>query len=141
MTGNPSSKTTLLVRTEVMRGPGKQDAGHIQRIGRGDAYDLRRALAPAHAAQLIDGFRQRELLAGETGDESSAARGAARLHAAQRPDHIAPGQRDRLAGDDVAEDDSPAHQQLLGDRLGERIVLGHRCTLEASATSVPSPDE
>ncbi len=78
------------------------------------------------AAQLINGLRERELLAGETGDEASTACGAARLHAAQRPDDIAPGQCDRLARDDVAKHHAPAHQQLLGDRLGERIVLGNR---------------
>ena len=106
--------------------PGQQDAREIKRVGGGDAHDFRRTLATAHAAQLINGFGKRVLLSRETGDEASTARGAARFHAAQRPDDVAPRQGDRLARYDVAEDHAPAHQQLLGDRLGERIVLVDR---------------
>ena len=73
---------------------------------------------------------RRVLLADEAGDEAAAARGAARLHAAERPQDFAPGHREALAHREIAEDDTVAREKLLGDRLGEGLDVGAALGLE-----------
>ena len=97
------------------------DAGQVQRIDRGEAHGLARALAAARLAQRLDGVGQRVLLADEARDEAAAARGAARLDAAERPEDLAPRAGRGARAREVAEDDAPAREELLGDRLGERL--------------------
>ena len=61
--------------------------------------------------------RARELLADQTGDESPAANFAARFHAPQHDQQIAPRRRQRLARQQIAKHHAPAQQQLVGKCL------------------------
>ena len=83
--------------------------------------------------QLLGGLGQGELLAGEAGDITRPEHHAPRLEPPQRPEDVAPGDRERLAQSQVPEDDAPAGEQLAGDRLGE--LVGSR---PASAASRPA---
>jgi len=105
-------------------GAGGDDSGEVERVGGGDAHGLAGARTAAHGPKRVDGLRQRVLLADEAGDEAAAAQDAARLHAAQRAHDVAPGDGERLAGDDVAEDDAVAQQQLRRDALGQLVGRG-----------------
>src|SRR5262249_37438295 len=88
------------------------DPDQGERVGGREADVLAAARELARLAQRVDRARQRELLAREAGDETAAARGAARLHAPQRPEDLALGDDQRLAGEQVVEDDAPAREQL-----------------------------
>src|SRR6185295_6972665 len=96
----------------------------------GEAHRLARALAAPSLAQCLDGVGQRVLLADETGHEAAPARGATRLHAAERPQDFAPRHREALAHREIAEDDAVAREKLLGNRLGEGLDIGAAVGLE-----------
>src|SRR6266542_1940920 len=83
-----------------------------------------RALAATGLAQQLHRLREGVLLAHEARDKAPAPRDAARLQAPQRPEDLAPGQHEALAGEHVAEHDAVASQELLGHRLGERLDVG-----------------
>src|SRR5690606_12087018 len=87
-------------------------------------------LAPPDGAQQVERLRAGELLAREAGDEAAAANLAARLHAAERTGEVAPGRRQRLPDQEVAEDDAPPRQELAGEgfgpRAGRRRDIGSR---------------
>ena len=73
--------------------------------------------------QRVGGFWERELLPGESGDEASAARDAASFKAPQPVEDFTPVRTDRLAHDEVPEDDSPALEELGRDRVPQLVGI------------------
>ena len=72
-------------------------------------------LSAPDGSQQIDGFRARELFAGESLDKTAAADLALRFHAPQHRQQIAPGRRHGFAGQQIAEQHAPSQQQLFGE--------------------------
>ena len=88
--------------------------------------------------ERVERLRQGELLPGEARDEAPAARDAAGFEATQRPEHVAPGDGERLTRDEVPEDHPPTVEQLHGDGFGEFVgteVGGSRRRDERPAAS------
>ena len=71
----------------------REDANEVQGVDGAQADDIAPFLRTAHPPQGVDGLRTGLLLAVEAGDKAAAPHEAARLQAAQRPQHVAPGQR------------------------------------------------
>ena len=67
-----------------------------------------------------------ELLTGHAGYEMAAPDQPACLQPAQRPQDVAPGDRQTLLDVDVSKHDAPAQQQLPGDRLGQLLHVVDR---------------
>src|SRR6185295_15823452 len=83
-----------------------EDAGEIERIGRADDEQRAESALAADLAQPRDGFRQRELLAGHSGDEPAAARLASCFHPPVDAGQLTPGRCIRLSREQAAEDDT-----------------------------------
>jgi hypothetical protein len=85
-------------------------------------------------AHEIDRFRQRELLAGNGGDEPAAANLAARFEPAENPQQLAPRRKPRgLALEEPPEDDPVAAQQRVGDVVDDLELGPIRCPPVAAA--------
>src|SRR5436309_2368818 len=82
--------------------PGQDDPGEIEGIGGREPDGLAVVRLPPHRAKQVDGLSERVLLPREPGDEAAAPDGPACLHPAQRPEHVPPRHRQRLAGQEVA---------------------------------------
>ena len=104
--------------------PGEHDADEVDRVDSADVHTLSGVLLAADATEGLDGLREGVLLADEAGDEATAADGAARLEAAEGAEDLAPGDGERLACDDIAEDDAVAEEQDAGDALSEGLYVG-----------------
>jgi hypothetical protein len=125
--GTPARNSTRAPATRATLAPGtivpSRFAGSLaleahQRIVGGSA---------PHVAHLRDRVRQRELLAGEAGDEAAAADLAARFEAAIDANEIAPlRQPRRLALEQAPADDAVAAQQDARDML-DRVGVGPGC--------------
>src|SRR4051794_41814762 len=76
----------------------------------------------ADLAHFFDGFGERELFAGDAGDEAAAADLAAGFEPAVAAGELAPRRGVRLAGEEAAEDDSVAAEE----RPGLRVEVGPR---------------
>ena len=118
----PSTRVRASPARAVMRPPREDDADEVAGVDGAEVDALAALLAAADGAERLDGLRQGVLLADEAGHEAAAAHLAARLQASQRPQDVAPGHGDALAGQEVAEDDAVAGQQDLGGPLGQ--ILG-----------------
>src|SRR5204863_4759073 len=92
---------------------GGDDACQVERVGGRDPDDLAGAGRTAHRPQLLDRLGKGVLLTAEAGDEAPASRRPPRFHAAQGPLDLPPRKGQLLAGQEVAEHDSPPGQQLL----------------------------
>ena len=85
-------------------GAREDDPREIQGIGVGDGESIVGLIShAANTAQEFNDLGAGELLSGEPGDKAAAANLALRLHAAKHRQHLAPGRRQRLAGEQVAE--------------------------------------
>ena len=100
----------------------EDDADEVAGVDGAEVDALAALLAAADGAERLDRLRQRVLLADEAGHKATAADLPAGLHASQRPQDVAPGHGDALAGQQVAEDDAVARQQDLSRPLGQ--ILG-----------------
>src|SRR5260370_20756496 len=90
-----------------------EDADQVERVASGERDALLALLGDLpHGAQRIDRLGERELLAGEGLRESAAADLAAGFPAPVDLKQLAPGRAARLAGEQVAEDDSVPAQIL-----------------------------
>ena len=103
-------------------GAGKDDAAEVERVGGGNLERFSGRLGAAEVAQEVEGFGAGELFADESGDEAAATDFAASFHAAVDQEQLAPGGREALAGQEIAEHDAPAVEQLLGEKFGLRAV-------------------
>ena len=73
--------------------------------------------------QLLGRFGQGVLLAAEPGDEPAAAHQTPILEPAERPLQVPPRQAQRVVDGQVAEQDPPPAEQLLGDGLGQLFAV------------------
>ena len=76
--------------------------------------------------QQIDRFGACELFAEKARDKAAAANFASSFHAPQGDEEIAPGWSECFSGEQIAEDDSPAQQQLTGEGFGPFLGRGIR---------------
>ena len=93
---------------------GDDDAGEVHGVGGGDGDDGG-AVAGAGGAEGFDGFGEGVLFAAEAGDEAAAANLAAGFEAAEDVEEIAPFGGVGLAGEEVAEEDAVAGEELAGE--------------------------
>ena len=114
---------TWRVRIDGHRRAGDDEADEVERIGRVQHDAFAGALDLAHLRELLDRLGQRVLLAGEAGDEPTAAHEAAVFEPAQRPLDLAPREAHRVVEREVAEHHAPAVQQQLGDGFGELVAV------------------
>ncbi len=73
------------------------------------------------APQPVDRLGQCVLLADEARDEAASAHQSSRLAKAERAEHVAPRDREALAGRDLAKHDAVARQELLRDAVGDLV--------------------
>jgi hypothetical protein len=92
---------------------GKNDADEVERVGSGDGDLLSRRLI-AGRVQGCDGFGEGKLLTSEAGDEAAAADLAAGFEAAEDVEEVAPPGGVGFAGEEVAEEDAVAGEELAG---------------------------
>ena len=76
----------------------------------------------ADGAEQVEGFGEGELFADVGGDEAASTDFTAELHAAKLHQQVSPGGGKRLLHDGVAEEDSPAREQLTSK--GCDVVFG-----------------
>src|SRR5262245_21386849 len=93
------------------------DAGKIERIGRGNQRPFIRRLAVAEVAEAGDHGFNSELLATHSANETSAADFAAELHTSQRASQFPPGRRRRLTGKEISEENAVASQEQLAPHI------------------------
>ena len=93
---------------------GDDDAGEIHGVGGGDGDDGG-AVAGAGGAERFDGFGKGVLFAAETGDEAAAANLAAGFETAEDVEEVAPSGGVRFAGEEVAEEDAVAGEELASE--------------------------
>src|SRR5262249_8716986 len=99
------------------------DADQVERIGGVDDDPLLSSGRFAHAAELLDRRGQRVLLTTEAGNEAAAADQTTVFEAPQRPLKLAPGHTKTVVQRQVAEQDTPAVQELLSNRLGQIVAV------------------
>jgi hypothetical protein len=101
---------------------GDDDAGEVHGIGSGDRDDGG-AVAGAGGAEGFDGFGESVLFAAEAGDEAAAADFAAGLETAEDIEEVAPFGGVGFAGEEVAEEDSVAGEELAGEGFESGVGL------------------
>jgi len=114
----------LFAQQSADAGAGEDDAGEVQRVGVGDFGQVVRWLAAADRAEEFEGFWAGELFAAESGDEAATANFALCFFAAERGQQIAPWWSECFAREQIAEEDAPALQELIGEGGGSGIA-GH----------------
>jgi hypothetical protein len=87
---------------------GQDDAQQVEGIGWRDSDLFRRLLEAARGAQQLNGFRECELFPGQPGHEAAATDLAARFHAPERDQQVAPGRRQALSRQQIPEHHAPA---------------------------------
>src|SRR5690606_4179938 len=92
---------------------GEENTGQVERVDRADTHVLAALRLLADAAQRLEGFGERVLLADEAGHEAAAADGSPRLETAQRAQDLAPRDCERLLLHHVAEHDAVAFEEYL----------------------------
>jgi hypothetical protein len=108
-------------------GAGGDRAREVEGVDGADADELALLLHAADLAEGLHGFGPGVLLAVEAGDEAAASDAAAGFHAAEGSEDVAPGDRDVLALDEVAEDDAVAEEELFGPGFGDMFRVGDEC--------------
>src|SRR5690348_10023913 len=103
-------------------GAGEDDAGEVQRVGVGDFGQVVQRLAAADGPHEFEGFGAGELFAAESGNETAAADFALCFFAAERGQQIAPWWSECFAREQIAEEDAPALQELIGEGAGAGIA-------------------
>jgi hypothetical protein len=93
---------------------GDDDAGEVHGVGGGDPDDSG-AVAGAGGAERFHGFGQGVLLANEAGDEAASANLAASFEAAEDVEKIAPFRSVGFAGEEIAEENAVAREELTGE--------------------------
>ena len=101
---------------------GDDDTGQVHGVG-GGYLDLDGGVGVAGGAEALDGLRQGELLATEAGDEAAAADLAAGFEATEDAEEVAPFGGVRLAGEEVAEEDSIAREEHASGGFESRVEL------------------
>ena len=130
------SRSTICAARGLMRAPGTTMPARFS----GSAAGIRNAISERRAAdrpQQIDRFGSRELLAEKAGDEAAAANFAARFHAPQRDQQVAPRRRQRFSREQIAEHDAPAQQQLTRKCFGafvRRMRIRQGCSQQRPAS-------
>ena len=104
---------------------GGDDAGEVERVGRGHGVERAGGRRAPHLAQHRHGVGQRVLLARHAGDEAAAANLAARFETAVDARELAPRRRGGLAGQQPPEHDPVAPQQA------PRLALDGVLTVQA----------
>ena len=92
---------------------GDDDAGEVHGIGSGHRDDGG-AFAGAGGAEGVDGFGESVLFAAEAGEEAPAADLAAGFETAEDVEEVAPSGGVGFAGEQVAEEDAVAGEELAG---------------------------
>jgi hypothetical protein len=90
------------------------DAGEVHGVGGGDGDDGG-AVAGAGGTEGFDGLGEGILFAAEAGDEATAADLAAGFETAEDVEEVAPFGGVGLAGEEVAEEDAVAGEELAGE--------------------------
>ena len=93
---------------------GDDDSGEVHGVGGGDGDDGG-AVAGAGGAEGFDGLGEGVLFAAEAGDEAAAANLAAGFETAEDVEEIAPFGGVGFAGEEVAEEDAVAGEELAGE--------------------------
>jgi hypothetical protein len=93
---------------------GDDDAGEVHGIGSGYRDDSG-AVAGAGGAKGFDGFGESVLFAAESGEETAAADFAAGFETAEDVEEVAPSGGVGFAGEEVAEEDAVAGEELTGE--------------------------
>jgi len=93
---------------------GEDDADEVERVGGGYGDEVG-GFAGAGRAERLDCFGEGELLAAEAGDEATATNFAAGFETAEDVEKLAPFWGVGFAGEEVAEEDPVAGQELAGE--------------------------
>ena len=93
---------------------GDDDAGEVDGVGCGYGDDGG-AVAVASGAEGVDGFGEGVLFAAEAGEEAAATDFAAGFETAEDVEEVAPTGGVGLAGEEVAEEDAVAGEELAGE--------------------------
>jgi hypothetical protein len=112
---------------------GDDDTGQVHGVGSGYGDDGV-AVAGACGAEGFDGFGESVLFAAEAGEEAASADLAAGLKTAEDVEEVAPFGGVRLAGEQIAEKDAIASEELAGE--GFESCIGSASLLDCGRGSM-----